>query len=611
MRLRLRKLSLHDERGISLIIALLATLIVSTVLASAFTAAITEINLSSKVTDQKKAYYAAQAGISWFLFHLNQNAAFLTYCTEPPGFGVEHSTGNPLNQLYKSSTGGEERKASELTKVSVPGMSAGEEEFALQLIPEQSAPSNDRQCDPNKISETMIEKTGRYKGDFRIKVTGFSGKEKRSLIVTFRSEGFLDFIYYTVFETEDPQTYPSLWASTHSVAEAEKYCEKKYSERASWCVNIYFGTGDSVNGPMHTQDHVGVLGSPIFGKETGDAIEFGTDVNDGCGHPDKGYSEEAEGNGCGSPTFKGELVPHESIKPIEPPPSDKELEKWDSAENGGLTFSGPTELILESSKIRAKKPGTEEEGTVYAWPSDDVIYVTNNGNCSEVYHQYRAFYPSESTCGDAYVRGTYSRSLTIGSANNIIIDGNLLASPDNAEYFPTGNAELGLIAEKFVRVYHPVLRYSSCARSSGSTCTSCSSGSTLTSGKCEYENQATKCTAPSLTSSNVSTLNPNPLPGTSGTMENPVIDAGILALNNSFTVDNEQCPENGSYLGTLTVIGGIAQKFRGIVALVGGPGYLKNYQYDYRLQAGEPPHFLNPVQAAWKIIREVLAPAPL
>ena len=297
---------LAREDGVTLLVSLGLMLFASALVGGAFIANSGEVRLSQSQTQARKAYYAAQAGISWYLFHLAQNGSFLTYCTEPTGLAASE---NPLNQLYKAATGREEIPSSELHKVAVKGTSGSEEEYAIQLLPEQSAPSSDEKCDPSKLYETMIEKSGHWKGSFRIRATGFSGNctgsaangastcEKRSIVATFKNEGFLDFVYYTTYEEVDPGTYPNQW-SAHTAEEAEEDCANIYTKRSSWCVPIYFGTGDEVKGPMHTEDHVGVFGSPSFGRETSDAIEFGTAATDGCGHPDTGYSEEAAGGGC-------------------------------------------------------------------------------------------------------------------------------------------------------------------------------------------------------------------------------------------------------------------------------------------------------------------------
>ncbi len=81
------------------------------------------------------------------------------------------------------------------------------------------------------------------------------------------------------------------------------------------------------------------------------------------------------------------------------------------------------------------------------------------------------------------------------------------------------------------------------------------------------------------------------------------IDAAILSVKHSFTVDNWDCGK----LGTLTVDGAIAQKYRGVVQTFSGAtvasGYIKNYWYDDRLRYRSPPYFLDPVTSAWDVVR--------
>jgi hypothetical protein len=91
--------------------------------------------------------------------------------------------------------------------------------------------------------------------------------------------------------------------------------------------------------------------------------------------------------------------------------------------------------------------------------------------------------------------------------------------------------------------------------------------------------------------------------GTNGTgsTSNIDIDAAILALNHSFIVDNWAC---GASLGNLNVDGAIAQYFRGPVGTSGGTGYIKNYTYNRRLKYREPPYFLDPQVASWRVARQ-------
>jgi hypothetical protein len=618
---RLRAIA-RGESGITIMIVLGFTLLAGSILAAAYAATQHEVHLSASATAQKKAYYAAQYGISSYLEHLLQNGSYLGYCTKPPEYESNPSA-NPLNNAYKTTSGGEELTAPELHKVPVPGTEHGAEEYAIQLLPQANAPAGEKYCNPNNIAGTMIEQSGEVAGTFRIKVTGFSRLganryETRSVVASFKNEGFVSFVYYTVYETADPASYPSINQRSRTRQEAEQHCEAVYGQRESWCEPIYFVTGDEVRGPMHTQDHVGIIGSPVFGRSPNDKIEFGTAVSDTCGHPDEGYSEESNGYGCGTPSFVGQHIPPSHTKSINPPPSDQEIRAI--AEQGGYVFEGATEIILEHTKLRIKKPGTTEPGEEKPFPANGVIYVKNSGACAG-FPYYDVTYPGEMSCGNAFVRGYYEKSLTIATQNDLIIDGNV-ETASNSSHTPTGSATLGLIAQDFVRVYHPVARFDGAPASScrphewwcggGSECPT---GTTLNRSlnKCEYVNDNFECTAPSITGEG-SGENPNPLPGTVGTMSEPVIEAAMLALNHSFTVDNYLCPDYGSAIGTLVVRGAVAQRFRGIVGVHWGSGavsgYYKNYEYDNRLQATEPPHFLNPVEAAWQIERETLAPAP-
>ena len=81
------------------------------------------------------------------------------------------------------------------------------------------------------------------------------------------------------------------------------------------------------------------------------------------------------------------------------------------------------------------------------------------------------------------------------------------------------------------------------------------------------------------------------LPGASTAFDNPVINAAILAVAHSFRAQNYALGEDNP-LGTLTIYGAIAQKFRGLVAILGTSGYVKAYSYDGRLKYQSPPRFL-------------------
>ncbi len=51
--------------------------------------------------------------------------------------------------------------------------------------------------------------------------------------------------------------------------------------------------------------------------------------------------------------------------------------------------------------------------------------------------------------------------------------------------------------------------------------------------------------------------------------------------------------------------GAIAQQHRGVVGTGNGAtGYLKDYNYNEALKFRSPPHFLDPLQASWRVLRQ-------
>jgi hypothetical protein len=191
------------------------------------------------------------------------------------------------------------------------------------------------------------------------------------------------------------------------------------------------------------------------------------------------------------------------------------------------------------------------------------LAATNLSGCSGSYDPTNVSYSQNSAgyyygpCGDIYVSGTYSTPLTLSAGDNIVITGSLTTPL-------AGTATLGLVANQFVRVMHGV--------KSGSGCT----GSVVEDS--------------------------------SHTIANPTIDAAILTLGHSFIVDNYNRGCH-SALGTLTVNGAIAQKYRGPVGTGSSTpttGYSKNYGYDDRLHVLLPPYLFDIVTSSWQLSRETL-----
>jgi Tfp pilus assembly protein PilX len=494
------------EDGFTMLITVMTLLITSVLVAATLSAAKDDVSLVRNDLDQKKAYQAAKAGLSDYQFHLNQDANYWSSCAAPSG--------------------------------SVPGNP--DETYAIALVPAtgQSA------CDSNNPVTSMIESSGQAAGTFRIRSTGYSNSVHRSIVATLKRASFLNYVYYTVYETLPPSAYQSQSDRTSAATTCDRYWRdgRPPAGNQNYCIQIFWASGDVVNGPLHTEDELAICGSPVFGRaghQPPDTVEVVA--------PAPGHSVQGNGGCSDNPTFNtsnGKLTT--GANSIQPPPTNAQLKQIAASQ---YQFTGQTHIQLSGTTMTVTN-GALNGGQPDAmpFPSNGVVYVSSS-SCPTTYTPFGLTYISASGfsysgapgCGTLTVDGNYSSSLTLASDNDIVIDGNLTKN--------SSSSLLGLIAQNYVRIYHP-----------------CVSNVNLTDS-----------------------------------LNNPQISAAILALTGSFIVDNYNC---GAQLGSLSVTGVIAQVYRGPVGVIGTSGYLKNYTYDDNLRAEEPPHFLEPVQAAWHVERE-------
>jgi hypothetical protein len=532
----------RDERGFSMPAVLGTMTVLIGVSLVALTTASGDQSQSAYDQDYKRAYSAAEAGVNEYLFHLNEDQSYWSKCTN-----VDAPA--PVNQPWNG-TGTDTRTR----RRTIPGTNA---EYTIELLPQVGTTCNP--SDPAAMIDTRS-------GTFRVRATGFVGRAKRSIVATFRRRGFLDFLYYTDLETANPVSYrinaggypaaagyedPQTWAS--------RECSKPYAQRRNaqalirvhissdnrpWvrlsCTEINFITGDDVDGPLHTNDQLLVCGSPRFGRNI-DGIRDVIEVVNPSGW-------RGNGDCSNNPSWVGERRFGAARLDAPPVVSLRQI-----AEADGYVYTGRTQIELLGNSLRITNNNTTQ--TVVP-PPNGVVYVANGSGSCGFYDptQTHLTYPA---CGDVTVRGTYSTDLTIAAEKDVQIVANVQRA-DNS------NAMLGLIAQNFIRVHHPVRNLTRSYSSSSDTF------------RWDCDNNGSVPTR---------------------------IDAAMLAIDHSFTVDNYFC---GNELGDLTVNGAIAQKYRGTVGTFGSSrtGFTKDYNYDDRLKYRQPPHFLDPIQTGWRVIRQ-------
>ena len=519
---------LAAEQGFTMVTVIITMTVLGLLAVGAWASSTGDTPLARKDQDRKRAYEAAQAGLQWYAFQLDRDPTYWTQCASVPPIAA--GVPAPVN-LEWGGAGADPRVWRDL------GTSGTR--YTVEILRKRDAAGTPTtQCSTASSTTTALQDN-----TLRIRATGQANGRTRSLIATFRTQSLMDFVYFTHSEAQDPLV------GGGSAAE----CSSQRIVRDNSCSEITFVGGDQVKGPLHTNDSSVLLtGSPIaFGRSgRNDAFEV---------------AGAAPGVvGSGTPTFNGPRVLPAST--LTPPPSNGTLRTL--AGPGGWLLTGQTCLVFRSngtvdihnganswsttgrvtcSGTPVNRPLTGPNG-----PPNGVIYVQNSTTvaCNGTYTRYQR-YQNTSSCGDVAVSGDYAGSVTVGSENDIIINGDL-------EQEDGSDAMLGLVGNGFVRIYHPI---------AGITGSSCGSTNDTPNGFTPVRR----------------------------------VDAAILSLSHSFMVDNYHC---GDSEGTLTVNGAIAQWYRGVVGTNGGDtGYIKDYNYDDRLAVREPPNFLDPVQTSWRIVR--------
>lgn len=555
----------RTEGGFSMLPAMTAVFVGSLISMGAWTAAHSDLGLQEKDRLTKRAYASAQGGLTDYVQHLSSDSSYWSYCDAPPngadpGAVNDTDIGAALHPKRRWLPDGTDESATN--------------QYTIDLMPTNGYASC--KASSNR-TETMIDEDN---GTFRVRITGRAGQpvpntatinpdpanagnfvaktsgsieqwrqlrwKRRSIVVDFRRRGFLDFAYFTDEEGMDPTLQPDpAWAGAN--------CNKHYRNgRDYWngqsgrreCKEIQFGSADHIKGPFHTNDAINASSGAKFGNPgKSDRIEISADT---CAVRN-GYH-----SGCGNnyATYYGTLVTGSNAPELTLPEVNEDMATYGEPVNGGYTYYGSTKLILKANVMDVYTNNAWTYNKPY--PSSGVIYVAKKTGCTSFTGQNNYHFPAN--CGSVEVEGTYNIPLTIAAENDIIVTDDIYAGA-------SANAVLGMIANEYVRVRHYV------------------NGDSM---------------------ANVPNIDSNSCTNTNNAKRVNEIDAAILALQHSFVVDNYLCGK----LGTLKTVGGLTQRYRGTVGTSGGnTGYLKDYNYDYRLRYLTPPYFLTPSLSGWRISR--------
>lgn len=546
----------RDDEGVALITVLLSAMALIVLLSATLAYALGSLNASRRDQDWNASLSAAESGIDDYIHRLNQDGNYFLYGPAPDS----PTDGNDAFDDY----------------VPVAGP-LNEGEFKYE----------------SDASNLPVD------GTVRLKSSGKVRDVIRTLDVTLRPGRFLDYLYFTEYETVDPAAYTGVpFTATNAQVECAHHFYDVWTHpsggsrtgRHASCSDINFITQDVINGPLHTNDAILISGNPATPNTPLFNGETTTSWNDPAG---KRWRDGYPGGGS-LPKFAAyaDTTKPKFANPLTLPPSNTAIKIQTVPPGGkGCLFTGPTYIKFWNSQVeitspltRSTKAGCLSSGT-YTLPADfnGVIYVqnvpvaatdanyTNMTGCPSGGFPYPLKAPrnipltgdlTQYPCrnGDVFVEGTLNGRVTVAAENNIIV---LQSGVQYVDTPPSGDDLLGLVADNYVEIYHPI------------DCQSLSS-------TCEMLTPAT------------------------GRQVN--VHAAILAVKHSFRTQNYRY---GSAQGALSVKGAIIQTYRGAVGtfvLSGTPpvpviasGHPKDYVYDTRLKYLAPPYFLDPVKSAWKV----------
>jgi Tfp pilus assembly protein PilX len=539
---RRRHLRESNDQGIALVTVMFSMAILSLFLLSSLAYALQGTVPARRDQDAKTAIGAAEAGIDEYISRLNANDNYW-------------QNGNIDSTNAAFTTAGQ--------VIQGTGTSGARYTYSLLTTATQTAAN----------------------GVIRLQVTGMSSAGtggttvSRTLTATLQPKGFLSYVYLSDVEVIDPDLVgdPAACANYY-------YNTATTSARSSsGCSEIQWTGGDTVQGPLHSNDALQINGAVNFTSvktETSCPAAAPTPAPpspNSCPGPKSWWGSQNPPLSGFSPKYAPSIALPTSnntlLANVEP-----DVDGDSSTPVGpGCYYTGATRIILQGTTMKVLSPSTTRsdipsrcynrstptvEQTVTIPP---VIYVdSTSSGCTlgavgypatnEKYTAGSSTAPSWGTStnyacsrGSAYVEGNADTQVTIAAKDDVVVTGDITLTS------PTGTDVVGLIAGNYAWVYHPIR--------SGTN---------------------------------------NNLLATTDNVNN--IQVAILALRHSFVVQNWG---TGAPLGTLNVLGSISQKFRGPVGTGSGSsistGYYKNYVYDTRLAYLQPPYFLKATDSPWQV----------
>lgn len=576
--LRLRLQQHPDERGIALVSVIGATAVLAILVTAAVAFSIGGLRKSADDQDWNAALAAAYAGVEEYQSLVSNDPSYVRFGNAASPFTTP-TLANPGADPTTVSTVSTPPNPNPAFDVGVGGAWA------------PVAGSDDRASYRYEVDNSQYSTAGIV----RLRSTGKVGETTRSVIASLKQKGFVEFVYFTNFETEDPYS---------DTSNCNRY---KWNGRPSGCEDIKFDNGDVIDGPAHSNDTMLICTATFKG-----AVTTESPARSGGRYYDLG------GSGC-SPTFeKG--VPTRAGH-IEMPPTNSQLKKETRTDlsasdvpSPGCLYTGPTRIeFLSNGRMKVWSPWTRVTRVAGATPTSGST-PPECGNISQLNSAAGAEIPVPPN-NVVFVQNVPAQRAGWGTVQD----------PNYSASEPSGiRCTAGYVREGWLTVYRPQANGVGFPKSNESAPESaygCRNGDLFVQGTLQgkttlaaenfiYVTGDLTYADPQRDVLGLVGMNAvyvwNPV-GSSGCLSgycnsNRTINAAILSVAHTFMVQNY---DRVGYRGELRVTGSIAQKYRGPVGRGTvtsiNHGYKKVYKYDTRFKYMAPPKFLAPVSSTYGV----------
>jgi hypothetical protein len=618
--LRLARALRSEDRGIILPIVFGLGLVMLALISTSVSITLSNVKAADNDEDWNAALSAAYAGVEEYQSRLANDATYQKYGNPAAPFSTGTGstltlpTGSNANPAFGIGTGG--------TWATVKGKDANGNDIVTGASYRYEIDNSDYQD----------------KGILHLRSTGRVGEATRSVMADLKQNGFIDYLYFTNYETLDPLYAGITAVDSSGKSVCERYAYGSPARSSTTCSEIQFGTNDVFSGPVRSNDRLVIC-----------ATEF-----------QKGVLSSSTTNpiyktvsGCSAPTFGVGTVTY--APPIDMPPTNTELKRETRSDlpadvpRPGCLYTGPTtisyEIIGGVPKMRVLSPWTKKTNVTAANTGTTPAECGTPGNVTNglgsptgavlnVLERNLIFVQAVPAAGGADpnspVVGFTPPNFGCTSATTTNVSGRSVPVPAGWYYrtsttnyiarFPTvtgAGTEVTPSGGGTAGLKHYDCRAGDVyvQGTLGGQMTIAAENYIYITNDLKFRDEATDMLGlvgqnaifvwnPVRVTGFNGSNQPNAWAGLIGTGDRE-IDAAILSVGHTFQVQNYERGARGS----LIVFGALAQKFRGTVGTAAGSGYDKAYKYDTRFRFTAPPKFLTPVSTTYGVTQFASVPS--